>query len=142
MFQSARLATVIALGLNHEQRYAMRRLLLALILVPAFAAAAEPSPATKQEIDHLMTYLKGSGCQFNRNGSWYGPTEAVDHLNQKYRYLVGKDLVSSAEDFIARAASESSFSGKPYLVKCGASAPEQSGVWLRAELAKYRAARH
>jgi hypothetical protein len=120
----------------------MHRLLLTLLLLPAFVFAREPSPATKQEIDHLIVYLKDSGCQFNRNGSWYNSHEAVDHINEKYQYLLKKDLVASAEDFIARAGSESSFSGKPYLVKCGAAAPQQSGPWLRAELERYRGARH
>jgi hypothetical protein len=116
----------------------MHRLLLTLLLVPACAFAAEPSPVAKQEIDHLITYLKSSGCQFNRNGSWYSPDKAVEHVNQKYQYLLKRDLVASAEDFIARAASESSFSSKPYMVKCGASAPQPSGPWLKAELEKYR----
>jgi hypothetical protein len=117
----------------------MRRLIpTTLLLVPLCAFAVEPPPAARQEIDHLVTYLKNSGCQFNRNGSWYGAEEAVDHLNQKYRYLVRRDLVGSAEDFIARAASESSFSGRAYLVKCGAGAAQPSGPWLKAELEKYR----
>jgi hypothetical protein len=110
--------------------------------MPLFAFAGEPPPAARQEIDHLVTYLKNSGCQFNRNGSWYGAGDAVDHINQKYQYLVKRDLVASAEDFIARAASESSFSGKAYLVKCGSGAPQPSGPWLKAELDKYRRERH
>ena len=110
-----------------------------LVLAPILAFAGEPSPVAKQEIAHLVGYLKDSGCQFGRNGSWYGSGEAVDHINEKYDYLLRKGLVASAEDFIARAASESSISGKPYQVKCGSAEPVQSGPWLRAELARYRA---
>jgi hypothetical protein len=29
-------------------------------------------------------------------------------------------------------------SGKPYQVKCGANAPVQSSLWLKAELVKFR----
>lgn len=119
-----------------------RRWLAALLLLPTLAQAAAPSPATTQEISHLLGYLKESGCQFNRNGSWYGAGEAVDHLNQKYRYLLKKGLLSSAEDFIARAASESSMSGKPYQVKCGGGAAVTSGPWFRSELTRFRATRH
>lgn len=115
----------------------MKRLILLLLAIPALALAGEPTPVVKQEVIHLITHLKNSGCQFNRNGSWYSPGEAADHLDQKYQYLLKKGLVTSAEDFIARAGSESSMSGKPYQVKCGANVPVQSGPWLKAELAKF-----
>jgi len=117
----------------------MRTLLvLLLLLLPPLARSAEPAPQAKQEIAHLLDYLSRSGCQFNRNGTWYGPAPAVDHLKQKYEYLLKRGLVGSAEDFIARAATESSMSSKPYQVKCEAQAPVQAGPWLRAELARYR----
>lgn len=116
----------------------MKRLMLALAFLPCLGVAGEVSPKTKQEITHLLAYLKDSGCQFNRNGSWYSSTEAVSHLNEKYQYLLKKDLVSSAEDFINRAASESSMSSKPYQVKCGGNAPVKSGPWLMQELNQYR----
>ena len=91
-----------------------------------------------QEIDHLFVYLKGSGCQFSRNGSWYTPREAVDHINGKYQYLIHHDMVNTAEDFIKYAATESRWSGKPYLVKCGDGAAQETGPWFRAELQKFR----
>jgi hypothetical protein len=116
----------------------MKRLIFLLLVIPTLALASEPTPVVKQEVFHLITYLKNSGCQFNRNGSWYSPSEAADHLDQKYQYLLKKGLVTSTEDFIARAASESSMSGKPYQVKCGANAPLQSSLWLKAELVKFR----
>jgi hypothetical protein len=116
----------------------MKKIALILFLIPGFAFAEQPSPAAKQEITHLIAYLKDSGCKFNRNGTWYNSGEAAIHLNKKYQYLLKKDLVTSAEDFIAHAASESSITGKPYQVKCSASAPLQSGLWLKSELVKYR----
>lgn len=111
---------------------------LALLLLSGACMADGPSEVTQQEIMHLFAYLKSSGCQFNRNGSWYGPQEAVDHLNDKYQYLLGKNHISSTEDFIAEAASQSSMSGKPYWVRCGDAAPVESAYWFRAELEKYR----
>ena len=116
----------------------MRKILAVLLLLPVLAFAGEPPAATSKEINHLLSYLKESGCQFNRNGSWYSPAEAVDHLNQKYQYLLKKGMVDTAEDFIARAASESSMSGKSYQVQCGKQAAEPSGPWLKAELMRYR----
>lgn len=114
-------------------------LLCSLTLLAAGASqAAEPSATTKQEISHLFGYLEKSGCQFSRNGSWYPATEAVAHIDKKYQYLLRKNLLSDTESFIERAATESSMSGKPYLVKCGNTAPQESGPWFRAELKRYR----
>lgn len=121
----------------------MKHLALTSIwLLSTLCQAAEPSSSirTKQEIAHLFTTLENSGCQFNRNGSWYGAKEASAHLSTKYQYLQGKDLVPSAEAFIERAATESSLSGKPYQIKCNDAAPAPSGPWFKAALAKYRQA--
>jgi hypothetical protein len=102
---------------------------------------AEPPAVAQDEVAHLLGYLSHSGCEFNRNGSWYGPAKAVDHLTQKYQYLRERGLVTSAEDFIALAASESSMSGKPYQVRCAGNPPVLSSEWLRAELTRHRAGR-
>jgi hypothetical protein len=110
---------------------------LFLSAVPA-SHAAGPSPAARAEIAHLFAFLEDSGCAFHRNGSWFGSREAGAHLGRKYAYLLERGLVSSAEDFIERAATRSSISGEPYRVRCGAKTVE-SGPWLREELLKYRA---
>jgi hypothetical protein len=86
----------------------------------------------------LLNYLETSGCRFQRNGSWYPPARAASHLNQKYEYMLKKGLVTNAESFIERAASESSASGKPYSVKCGNAAAVPSAVWLQDELRRFR----
>lgn len=117
----------------------MRRLsFLSLFFLCSSAFAAAPSAATQKEVSHLFSYLKNSGCSFNRNGSWYEAGKATAHLQQKYDYLLKKNLVSSSEDFIARAATESSVSGKSYSVRCGNNAPVASGPWFSTELQRYR----
>jgi Family of unknown function (DUF5329) len=116
-------------------------LVVALMLVST-GFAAESTPTTKVEIEHLFSYLQESGCQFFRNGRWYGAKEAVNHLNRKYQYLQEKGLVSSAEAFIERAASESSTSGKAYRVRCGSNPAVNSADWFGAELERYRQRRH
>ena len=123
----------------HKPAHALFALLLFFFSTLAFCA--EPGEEARQEIAHLLGYVSGSPCQFNRNGRWYGPAEAQAHLNGKYEYLLKRGLVGSAEDFIERAASESSITGKPYQVKCGAQAPVHAGAWLHQELARYRSAR-
>ncbi len=89
--------------------------LIAMLAMPVWSAA--PDETTRAEIAHLLKHLESSGCQFQRNGSWYAPARAVSHLNQKYEYLLKRGLVTNAESFIERAATESSMSGKPYSVK-------------------------
>lgn len=110
----------------------------ALAISAAPAAAAAPSAATQAEVSHLFSYLAGSNCQFNRNGSWYSAPDAAAHLKKKYDYLADKGAVTTSERFIELGASKSSVSGKPYLVKCGQAQPVESGPWLGAELARYR----
>lgn len=117
----------------------MKLIAVASLLIPLLAHAA-PQPAAREEIVHLVGYLKASGCQFNRNGSWHDAGDASRHLQRKYDYLLKRDLVATSEDFIDRAASQSSITGKPYQVRCGATAPVASAAWLKAELARYRGA--
>lgn len=114
--------------------------LLACALAASAGAAPLPAPA-RAEVDALLTRLQSSGCEFNRNGSWYAGAEARAHLLKKLAALEGKDLVQTAEQFIARGASTSSMSGKPYFVRCAGKAPVESGQWLTAELQAVRAAR-
>jgi Family of unknown function (DUF5329) len=115
----------------------MKKLLAVFALFVSFSASAEVSANAKQEISYLFTHLKSSGCEFNRNGSWYKADAAADHLNQKYEYLLKKGYISTSEDFIARAASESSMSHKAYIVKCGGT-ETKSATWFKDVLTKYR----
>lgn len=110
---------------------------LACALAPA-AVAGEQGTAAPKEISHLLSRLGASGCQFNRNGTWHDAAKAVEHINTKYEYLRKRNLVPTAEAFIERAASESSMSGKPYLVKCGDAPAKPSADWLRETLSRYR----
>lgn len=118
----------------------MRRVVLFLLTCFLVAAgnAASLSPVAKAEIDGLLSRLEASSCTFNRNGTWYPATEAKSHLLRKLKYLEDRGAVQNAEQFIERAASSSSTTGQPYLVKCGSGAPVQSGTWLLAELRAMR----
>ncbi len=92
---------------------------------------------SKQEIDYLINYLANSNCSFQRNGSWYTSKQASMHIQKKYEYLINKGWINSAEIFIERAASQSSFSGKPYQVAC-MGVVKTSKSWLKLELDNYR----
>jgi hypothetical protein len=112
-------------------------LLLTIVFATAVSAASLP-PAARAEIDALLSRLEASSCTFNRNGTWYPPAEAKSHLLLKLKYLENMGAVQSAEQFIERAASTSSTTGQPYLVKCGSAAPVRSGTWLLSELQEVR----
>jgi hypothetical protein len=117
----------------------MRRLLTVLATCIVAAAVAAPlSPAARIEIDGLMSRLEASGCQFNRNGTWYSGTEAKAHLLRKLKYLEDRGAVQSTEQFIESAASASSTTGQPYLVRCGDGAPLQSRTWLLSQMQAMR----
>lgn len=103
------------------------------------AAATPPAVAVSREINGLFAALDHSGCQFNRNGSWYDAAHAHAHLQTKYNYLARRGAVTSTERFIDLAASRSSMTGRPYQVRCGVSPAMPSGVWFTRELAKLRA---
>lgn len=121
----------------------MKRLLSSTIVgLWCLQAVAAPTPApVRAEVDALLEKLKASGCQFNRNGSWYSASEAKDHLLRKLEYFEGKTTLLSAEQFIDLAATKSSSSGQTYQVKCGTSAAAESKVWLSAALATIRSAK-
>ena len=109
-----------------------------LIVLASAVYAADSRDMMEKEIRHLLDHLQNAPCEFNRNGKWYTAEEAVAHIQHKYQYLMKKGLIDSTEQFIDRAASESSLSGKPYMVKCGASEPIKSSDWFYNELRRFR----
>jgi len=102
-------------------------------------AQAEIPAAAKTEIDHLLAFVGGSGCEFYRNGSWYDGKKGAEHLQMKLDYLAARNLVQGAQDFIEKAATQSSFSTLAYKVRCQGGEPILSAKWLGDELAKFRA---
>lgn len=91
----------------------------------------------QQEVAELLAFVESSGCTFIRNGDAHAPADARAHLQKKLDYLNDKGLVDSAEDFIARAATESSFSGTAYQVDCQGK-KQLSADWLNSELQRLR----
>lgn len=111
-------------------------LIMGLLLVPV--ARAETPTNVQIEVNFLLGYIEGSGCEFYRNGTWHDSRTAQAHLRDKYKWLVARNLINTTEDFIERAATESSFSGLPYAVRCNGGATLTSNQWLRDELARFR----
>ena len=97
---------------------------------------ADVPEAQKAEVQHLLTYLKNSGCQMKRNGSTHDALEAVEHIKKKYDYY--KDDIKTTEDFIERSSSRSSLSGRAYQVLCPRKETRPTADWLKEELERYR----
>lgn len=113
------------------------RLLCASALFFFSAANAALPDSSQQEIDVLLQFVEDSGCTFIRNGTNHASGDARVHLQKKLDYLKRKELVASTEDFIARAATQSSFSGEAYEVDCKGQ-KLRSADWLNQELRRLR----
>ena len=115
-----------------------RQLALALGITCMTAVHAAPSLVAQTEIYYLLTQIGESQCEFNRNGTWYDAQRARTHLAYKYHNLSADNLITSADDFIDRAATASSFSGLAYSIRCPGHDDVASNPWLRALRAQYR----
>ena len=104
-------------------------------LLLAFPGTVSADAVDETEIVYLLDFVATSGCIYIRNGDEHSSADAADHLRLKYSR--GKRYVNSAEDFIDRLATESSWSGKPYTVTCDAET-QTSAQWLNRALSDYR----
>jgi Family of unknown function (DUF5329) len=118
-----------------------RRATLLAGLLLAMPALGAPRPEARAEIEHLLVTMRGSGCQFNRNGQWHDAERAAQHLRDKYEAMLKRGLITTAESFIDRGASASSMSGTAYEVRCATGAAQPSGAWMHAELKRHRQAK-
>jgi len=124
-----------------EYRERMRLAITAIALILIAAAQAAPTPAAKVEIEYLLSAVTSSDCRFYRNGTWYDAKSAAAHLRGKYDTLAARGLIGDTADFIDRAATKSSMSGRDYVIKCEGIAEMSSRQWLTNLLVAYRAAR-
>lgn len=118
---------------------ALRSTTACLLALCALAWAGELTPAAQKEIAALLERIETSNCSFGRNGNWHAPADARKHLQMKVDYMVKRNMLGSAEEFIVKAASSSSVSGEVYQIRCGNGAPLASATWLGAELKRIRA---
>ena len=114
------------------------RTVLALFLLVVLSFAVHADDVTDLEIDHILNAVVASSCVFIRNGKEHGPEAAKDHLTLKRNR--GKRYYSNADEFIENMASSSSWSGKPYYIRCGDGEQQLAGDWFSAVLAEYRSA--
>jgi hypothetical protein len=103
-------------------------------------AAMSDNPAMAHEVDALIDAVAQSGCEFMRNGSWYGAQGAQAHLRDKFVYLHTRRRIHSAEQFIEQAATRSAVSGQPYAMRC-AGVTTSTHQWLSERLVQLRTPR-
>jgi Family of unknown function (DUF5329) len=111
------------------------KLVLLSLLISQSVFADVPDNQIK-EVNHLLAYVKNSGCIINRNGSDHLAEEGVSHIENKYDYF--RDDISSTEDFIEYSATKSTMSGNFYTVTCPGKKTIKTQDWLLTELKKYR----
>lgn len=109
--------------------------LLAIVLIGALPLLAVGADMDT-EIDALLLAVSTSDCVFIRNGKEHDTEDAVSHLQMKRRK--GGRYFSTTEEFIERIASKSSFSGKPYEIRCGDADPQPAADWFGDRLQELR----
>lgn len=111
---------------------------IGILLLLSLAPLAFADSTTDVEIDHILDAVAASDCVFIRNGTEHGPAAAKDHLNLKRKR--GARYFSTAEEFIERLASSSSWTGKLYYIRCPGEEQQPAGEWLTRVLLEYRGA--
>ena len=111
-----------------------RLLLLVPTLLLASPVVAELAPDV--EVEHLLNTIGNSDCIFIRNGTRHNASNAEDHLRMKYHKA--RRHADNADEFIDNLASESSWTGKPYMIECPVSGEQPARQWLTERLNAYR----
>jgi hypothetical protein len=108
-------------------------LVLIVVLVPG--RATEMPLSEKQKIEALIKHVEGlKDAKFVRNGTEHDAKAAGAFLRRKWDANAAE--IKTAKDFIEKAASVSSTTGRPYMIRCKGSKEMKSGDYLRAELQK------
>jgi hypothetical protein len=91
-------------------------LLILLLGAPLLVHAQGLPAAEKQKIETLINQINGlKDAQFIRNGAGYSAEKAATFLRRKWQ--ANDSAVKTARDFIAKVASYSGTSGKPYVIR-------------------------
>jgi len=114
----------------------IRVLPLLVLFAGSSATRVQAETAAEDEIRWLIQAVSDSHCEFDRNGKRYAAATAAEHLELKYAR--GKRYADSAEAFIERLATKSSWTGETYWMICdGGQVP--AAQWLSMRLEELRA---
>lgn len=113
----------------------LKYILITLLFLCASVKADVPEEQVK-EVQHLLTFVKNSGCVINRNGTDHPAEKGLGHIESKYDYF--RDDIDSTEKFIELSATKSTMSGDYYKVSCPGKKTIRTQDWLMEELKRYR----
>lgn len=110
------------------------------ILISTLPLQANPALSESAKIEQLIKHVENlEDAVFIRNGSKYSAANAAKFLRGKRD--AHADDARTAEDFIAKLASASSTSGKPYLIRFKDGTEKPCGDVLKAQLKKLEGAK-
>jgi hypothetical protein len=115
----------------------MKKILVAVFVILAlFSGTVSAQDNTeKKKIEFLISSVENlKGAKFIRNGTEYNGKEAADHLRMKLQNVL---VVETADDFIRLCASQSSVSGKPYMIRLPTGKTIKSEEYFREKLKEY-----
>ena len=107
-----------------------------LLLCLTLPAAQNDTPPTEtQKIESLINHVESlKDAKFIRNGVPYDAKTSGQFLRGKWK--AQESDIKTARDFISKAASTSSTTGQPYLIRLSDGREIKSGEYLTAELEK------
>ena len=114
----------------------LKNLFLSSLLISNIAVADVPANQVI-EVNHLLAFIKESGCIINRNGTDHPAVKGISHIEKKYDYF--RDDITSTEEFIEYSATKSTMSGDFYMVSCPGKETIRTQDWLMTELKRFRA---
>jgi hypothetical protein len=95
----------------------------------------QPAATEKQKIESLIKHIESlKDAKFVRNGTEYDAKTAGAFLRGKWE--ANSAAIKTAQDFIDKAASASSTTGQPYLIRFKDGKEIKSGEYLLSELMK------
>lgn len=104
----------------------------------AAAPGAGPAAAEQARIDGLLSHVADmKGAAFIRNGKAYDAAAAAVFLRRKLEARAA--TVTNAVDFIARIASRSSTTGRPYRIRFADGTETDCGAYLSGVLEAMKA---
>jgi hypothetical protein len=113
-------------------------LILLVVLVtgtPSWVYGQSKPLTEREKIEALIMHIENlKDAVFIRNGREYDAKTAASFLRAKWR--TNDTEVKTARDFIAKVASVSSTTGRPYLIRFRDGREIRSGDYLLAELNK------
>ena len=117
-------------------RWTRVAVILALSCLSAGKLQADVAESQRDEVRHLLEFVRDGHCSVERNGTRYTGKDAYSHIMKKYDYF--RDRIETSEDFIELSATKSTMSDQYYRVFCDGIPPMRTKDWLLEELNEFR----